>query len=246
MKLNSEKAADLLSALAEFSVVKARPDGKFSIHRLTQEVVRNFDKKNLVRNKIATFLNQEVEKVEKSGCYFQAYHLIPHLMHLQFCYPNIEESEQLNIVKMASKWANYILKSGNYSQAESVLKTLLTRVEESALQKSHIHAEFLGQLAKAYHGQDKVVKAEKLYKDSLDIEKQAVGENHPAFSKKICGLAETLRSQGKYPEAKRAYLHAIKLDKRNKRENLIDYAKHINKLSVAFLRFGFKRPALSR
>ena len=67
----------------------------------------------------------------------------------------------------------------------------------------------LSNLASLYENQGRYDEAEPLYLDALEMQKQLLGEAHPAFAKSLNGLALLYTFQGRYAEAESLYQQSL-------------------------------------
>ncbi len=83
-----------------------------------------------------------------------------------------------------------------------------------------------------------------LYEKSLQIRKEAVGENHLDYASSLNNLATLYLKMGKYSEALPLYKEALKIRKEILGENHSDYATSLNNLGLLYKNMGNYSSAL--
>ncbi len=77
--------------------------------------------------------------------------------------------------------------------------------------------------------------AEELFREALEIDREAVGEEHPKYATRLNNLALVVRAQGRVEEAKGLYRKALGIDRATIGEGHPNYATRLNNLAVAVL-----------
>ncbi len=85
---------------------------------------------------------------------------------------------------------------------------------------------------------DNYPQAEKLYKQSLEIKKLAVGEKHPDYANALQGLAEVYDNMGDYVGAEPLLRQSLEIRKQALGEKHPDYANNLNSLAIVYKKNG--------
>src|SRR5271157_3769826 len=73
--------------------------------------------------------------------------------------------------------------------------------------------------------------AEPLYRQSIDISRKAVGEEHPHFVGGLSNLGLLYRSMGNYKAAEPLYRKALEISRRSLGEEHPDFAQQLNNMA---------------
>jgi CHAT domain-containing protein/Flp pilus assembly protein TadD len=96
-------------------------------------------------------------------------------------------------------------------------------------------ASRLSGLAASLHNKREYAKAEKLYKQALQIQKQLLGEQHPIYAQGLSNLATMHRARGESAQAERLYRQVVEIRKKLLGERHPDYARSLNNLAAVYL-----------
>ncbi len=72
-------------------------------------------------------------------------------------------------------------------------------------------ATSLGNLANLYKNQKRYSEAEKLFKETLKLDKKLLGEEHSMMATSLGNLANLYKDQGRFSEAEPLYEEALKI-----------------------------------
>jgi tetratricopeptide (TPR) repeat protein len=121
---------------------------------------------------------------------------------------------------------------GNYSAgippAEEVVK--IAKIKAKSLKL----ALYLNNLAALYKSQGRYEEAEPLYKQSLSLWQELLGERHPNFATSINNLAALYESQGRYEEAESLDKQSLSLRQEVLGERHPDVVTSINNLALLY------------
>ncbi|HEY9869888.1 MAG TPA: tetratricopeptide repeat protein, partial [Candidatus Obscuribacterales bacterium] len=110
--------------------------------------------------------------------------------------------------RMASAGRAY--RMGNYEQAESILKDLLSEAKATGQQDLR-YAEIVNNLAEVASAQGRLEEAEPLYKEAMALRLKLEGPTARDLALSVSGLADVYRLQGRYPEALQLLRRALKI-----------------------------------
>ena len=113
LEMNKEEAVEILGELADFSILEKRKDA-YSIHRLRQEAARELDENQSLGRKTTKYLNDITKLVLEKGAYREAYHIIPHLVHLGSMFGDDLELDEFPSCGLLSQFAEYLYRAGYF------------------------------------------------------------------------------------------------------------------------------------
>ena len=100
------------------------------------------------------------------------------------------------------------------------------------------YAQSLNNLAELYRSQGNYAKAEPLYLQALETNKQVLGEMHPHIAVCLNNLALLYHLQGEYQKAEPLFCRALEITKQTLGEKHPDYATTLNNLAVLYKDLG--------
>ncbi len=207
----------VVGVACSYSLLSRQPEAQtFSLHRLVQAVLldtmtdeeRERWNTRLIDALEALFPN--VLHEADTPTWEQCEHLLPHVL---LCLHRAEQaSVSLPPASLAYKTACYLLRRGQYVEAERLYQRAL-QIREQALGPKHPEvATSLGGLAILFQIQGKYTQAEPLYRRALQIREQALGSEHPSVAAMLNNLAILSRNQGKYTEAEPPLQRALQIE----------------------------------
>jgi len=229
--LNDLKYNRLISGLAQYSLIKLQ-DGKLSIHRLLQEVIRqSVDKKywlgcciNILYELCHFDYNNRNTWDKFSG-------LIPHALSIarHSDEVSVELEKVAFIYNEAASWLSY---NAVYKEAEPLYIRAL-EIRKEVLGADHPStATSLNNLALLYHNQGRYKEAEPLYKRAIEICEKALGANQPDTANSLNNLALLCYNQGRYEEAEPLNKRAIEIFEKVLGTNHPSTAASLNNLAL--------------
>jgi tetratricopeptide (TPR) repeat protein len=138
--------------------------------------------------------------------------------------------------------ANTIPESPTKEQIEAVALSI-PHIAESAteleqwLEEKNLTPSF-AKLGMFYYGQGLYDLAEPWFKQSLEVSRRRLGEDHPDVAISLSNLALLYTVQGRYEEAEPLYLQGLELGKRLLEENHPDVAQFLNNLAELYCSQG--------
>ena len=211
--VKEKKAQKILEDLADLSILEVGKQA-YAIHRLTQEAARLMDHDHAIGQTVALYLDKLIEEASVQAAYRQAYNLIPHVLHLACMAEDESPEDEFPGASLVSSWAEYLTKSGAYSQAETLNRTCLRRVELAKGQDHPDYATRLNNLAGVLEDQGNYEEAEALYRQALEIGEKTIGKDHPDYATDLNNLAGVLEDQGNYEEAEALCRQALEISRR--------------------------------
>ena len=141
---------------------------------------------------------------------------------------DIENTKELNAIKF--KLAQSYRKLGRYTEALILVDDLVNDNFPNDEKKS----ELLDFQAGLYQNLGRYEKAEPLYRQAIDINKNMLGEKHPRYASYLNNLANLHSKMGRYEEAELLYRQAIEIiDKEHP-----DFATGLNNLANLYCDIG--------
>jgi tetratricopeptide (TPR) repeat protein len=104
---------------------------------------------------------------------------------------------------------------------------------EQWLEEENLTSSF-AKLGMFYYGQGFYEQAEPWFKQSLEVSRRRLGEDHPDVAISLSNLALLYTVQGRYEEAEPLYLQGLELGKRLLEENHPDVAQFLNNLAELY------------
>ena len=211
--IKEKKADTVLDDLSRLAVVEMGTQA-YSVHRLTQEAARSMDDGQKIGLKVAEYLNERIEAVSEKGEYLNAYHLVPHLVHLASLADENAAIEEFPSELLVSRWERYLIEAGQYEQTEALNQICLARVETA---KGKDHPEYsliLNNLAGVLHRQGRYEEAEGIFRKVLALDEQRIGKEHSDYAIGLNNLAIVVEAQGRYEESEEIFRMALKISKK--------------------------------
>jgi len=120
----------------------------------------------------------------------------------------------------------------NFQQAQQIEEF------EKATDKDNIeYAEAANKLAGLYRSIGNFEKAEKLYRETLEIRKNTLGQTHPDYAVSLNNLALLYKDMGNFSRAEELYLKANEIIKNNRGKSTLSYATSLNNLATLYRDF---------
>ena len=231
METEEDEAARILSSLARLSVVKAKAEGGYTIHRLTQEAARAEDQGSLVGSRTARAVTAFIDGVTKSSAYKQGYFLIPHLVHLAGMAAQKSGPEEFPEIGQVDSWANFFWQSGFYEYSERLNRTTLARIQNHKGAEHPDCGDRLNDIAVTVREQGRYEEAEELFRQALALGEKTMGTEHPDYAVRLNNLATVYKFQKKYGEAEELYRKALEITAKTTGEASPEYAIRLNNLA---------------
>jgi CHAT domain-containing protein/tetratricopeptide (TPR) repeat protein len=92
----------------------------------------------------------------------------------------------------------------------------------------------LNSLADLYYSRGEYAQAKPLYRQALEIRKQALGERHPDYAHSLSNLAVLYKDQGEYAQAEPLFRQALEITKQVLGERHPNYASSLNNLASLY------------
>lgn len=214
------KLDKIIELLLHYSLVRRIPKAKsLSVHRLVQVVLRDgmgeatqrLWAERTIRAVNRAFpdisdLQIRDERQTRERCQ----RILP---HVQICTTYVDEYALAfpEVARLFNGAGIYLVTSGNYEQAEFLLRKTLA-LRQQLLEANHPEmAHVLNDLGALSVKQGKYSTAESLLQEALTIRKQQLGEKHLDVAQTLYNLANLYRAQGKYREAEPFYLDAMQI-----------------------------------
>ena len=232
LEMDKEGAVEIVNELTDFSILEKGKDA-YSIHSLTQEAARGLDEDQSFGLKTAQYFNDITQSVLEKGVYRDAYHVIPHLVHLGSMAEEDLGVDEFPSSSLASRFAEYLYRAGHFSQAERNHSKCLHRTER-AKGRGHLdYAKHLNNLALVVKAQGRYDEAERLFREALVIYEGTIGGDHAEYyAIHLNNLAGAVKSQGRLNEAERLHRKALEIDERTIGRDQPAYATHLNNLAL--------------
>ncbi|GAC1348489.1 MAG: FxSxx-COOH system tetratricopeptide repeat protein [Ktedonobacteraceae bacterium] len=192
-----------IEALRRYSLVRRSPDAHIlTIHRLVQAVlIDQMDEQTQRRwaERAVRAIHRafpEVEFATRQRCQ----RCFPHAL---VCAALIEQWGMAfpEAAQLLNRAGNYLRESGQYQEAEPLLRQALAIHEQSVGPEHPDVASCLNDLATLYWNQGKYAQAEPLFQQALTMREQTLGAAHPDVASSLNDLALLYWDQGKYAQA---------------------------------------------
>ncbi|MDR3267632.1 MAG: tetratricopeptide repeat protein, partial [Tannerella sp.] len=236
--------ADIRTELTRYSLIGIDKDGKISMHRLMQEVIRDSLQSEQqdwilpclqIMDKLRYFNFSTAE----SRAYFLE--LVPHTVSVTGLSAEKETAETGNLYHFLGYGFNAL---ADYPQAlEWYLKALAIR--EKVLGKEHPYtASTCNNIAGVYRNQGKYDEALEWYLKALAIVEKVLGKEHPYTASTYNNIALVYDNQGKYAEALEWNLKALAIFEKVLGKEHPDTATTCNNIALVYKNQGKYAEAL--
>ena len=229
-----------IEALRRYSLVRRAPETQtLTIHRLVQAVLTDqLDEQSqrLWAERAVRAVCQVFPEVEFAA-WQRCQRCFPHAL---ICAALIEHWGMAfpAAAQLLNRAGNYLRESGQYQEAEPLLKRALATYEQAAEPEHPEVASCLNDLATLYWNQGKYAQAEPLFRRALVIREAAQGPEHPAVATSLNDLALLYWDQGKYAQAETLFERALAIREKTRGPEHPDTAETLNNLGILSLYQG--------
>jgi CHAT domain-containing protein/tetratricopeptide (TPR) repeat protein len=141
-------------------------------------------------------------------------------------------------IVLLKKRAIQLLKEHQLKQAIEVETRICALTRQLRGESDSETAVSLDHMAGLYEMLDDYAKAESLFEEALEIQRVAVGEQHPRFAAILLGLGDLRYRQGNYAAAAPAYRRALEIQRATIGKDHLDYADGLKRLSRLYQDWG--------
>lgn len=245
LETEEAEAALILGSLARFSVVKAKTEGGYTIHRLTQEAVRGQDPESGIGARVARAVTALVDRVTESSTYRQGYFLIPHLIHLAGLVDEKAGLEEFPEVGLVDSWATFLWQAGFYEYSEQLNRATLARVRREKGDEHPDCGDLLNDIGVTVREQGRLEEAEELFLQALALGEKTLGTGHNDYAVRLNNLATVYKFQEKYAKAEELYRRALEITASTTGKQSPEYAIRLNNLATVIENQGDLKEAES-
>jgi tetratricopeptide (TPR) repeat protein len=215
--------ADLLCHLAKFEEAE----------KLSKEIVKASETETQIESSVVLKAFTLLARIEESRDHFsKAEALYKQIIKM------VETGDTPDPVLLGgalNNLANLMSTTRRYSDAEQLFRRSLVVVEKHL--NYYEQATIYGNLARCLHEQgnlgkqqSKLDEAESLYRRALEIDRSAVGNEHPLYARDANNLGWFLHDVGKFEEAEILLRQSLKIEESSKHENHPDIATTLSNL----------------
>jgi len=235
---------EALALLGDFSILTREESGRFSIHRLRQEVIKsklNKQNKNIRRameKRFAGYLAEWIEH-EYGGRLNKLKIVKPEIPQL-ICAAQMSANNKLWPVAfdLNSSLGGYYRDIADYELALVYYDKCQRLLEESAPKDKERKGILLGNIGSVYNYMEQPKKALELHEQALSIEKEVYGERHSEIAIRLSDIAYSLYALGQYEKAIGLYEQALSIEKEVYGERHPVIATTSNNLGFVWIALG--------